>query len=122
MPQNRDEQRGRRPSTARLSDRRGFLQAGAIGGLGLCLGDVLCLQAQANNQSLKPTADSVIHIFLPGGMSAQESFDPKRYAPVEYRGPYGSIPTKIPGEHFGELFPRTAKIADKLKMRLNVQG
>ncbi len=114
MPQNRDLPHGQTPSTMRLPNRRGFLQAGAIGGLGLCLGDVLRLQAQTSAGSLKPTADSVIHIFLPGGMSAQESFDPKRYAPVEYRGPYGSIPTKITGEHFGDPFPKTAQIADKL--------
>ena len=59
---------------------------GVIGGLGLCLGDALRLRSATAPQGLEATADSVIHIFLPGGMAAQESFDPKRYAPVEYRG------------------------------------
>ena len=35
---------------------------------------------------LEAKAQSVIHIFLPGGMAHQESFDPKPYAPIEYRG------------------------------------
>jgi len=114
MPENPERQDPPDPSIQRQTTRRGFLQVGAVGGLGLCLGDALRLQGQQPAGALKPTADSVIHIFLPGGMSAQESFDPKRYAPVEYRGPYGSRPTSITGEHFGELFERTAKIADKL--------
>ncbi len=101
------------PTKERLPTRRSFLQVGAIGGLGLSLGDSFRMRAESPG-SLKPTADAVIHIFLPGGMSAQESFDPKRYAPVEYRGPLGSVPTKITGESFGECFARTAKIADKL--------
>ena len=41
------------------------------------------------------TAKNVIQIFLPGGMAAQESFDPKVYSPVEYRGPLGSVETSI---------------------------
>ena len=56
---------------------------------------------------------SVRELILPGGMSAQESFDPKIYSPVEYRGPLGSVETKIPGERFCELFRNTAQIADK---------
>jgi hypothetical protein len=59
-------------------------------------------------------AKSVIHIYLPGGMAHQESFDPKPYAPLEYRGPFKSIKTKIPGVHFSENFKETAKIADKI--------
>ena len=56
----------------------------------------------------------MIHIFLPGGMAHQETFDPKPYAPIEYRGELGSIPTKIPGEVFAETLPQTAQIADKI--------
>jgi hypothetical protein len=54
-------------------------------------------------------AKSVINIFLPGGISAQESFDPKPYAPLEYRGPMGSIETRLPGVRFGELLTDTAQ-------------
>jgi hypothetical protein len=59
-------------------------------------------------------ADGVIHIFLPGGLAAQESFDPKPHAPIEYRGELKAIPTKIKGERFSELLPRVADVADKL--------
>jgi uncharacterized protein (DUF1501 family) len=99
------------------TSRRDFLQVGVIGGLGLSLGDALRMQAHAapkTYESKEGPAKSVINIFLPGGMASQESFDPKLYAPVEYRGPYGSVPTKIDGEHFGELFKQTADVADKL--------
>ena len=48
----------------------------------------------------------MIHIFLPGGIAHQESFDPKPYAPIEYRGELGTIATKIPGEVFCETLPQ----------------
>jgi hypothetical protein len=60
------------------------------------------------------TADSVIHIYLPGGMAHQESFDPKPFAPIEYRGEMKQVQTKIPGELFGETLAKTAAIADRL--------
>ena len=47
-------------------------------------------------------------------MAQQESFDPKPYAPLEYRGPMNSIPTKIAGERIGEMFKRTAQVTDKM--------
>ena len=98
--------------------RRGFLTVGAVGGLGLTLGDWFAMReaAAAQNDYVTPPvkAQSVIHIFLPGGLSAQESFDPKPLAPIEYRGELRAIPTKITGEQFSELLPRTAGIADKL--------
>jgi hypothetical protein len=59
-------------------------------------------------------AKSVIHIFMPGGMAAQESFDPKPYAPIEYRGPLGTVKTKISGEVFSETLRETADVADKI--------
>jgi hypothetical protein len=63
---------------------------------------------------LQPKAKSVIHIFLPGGFAQQETFDPKPYAPIEYRGPLGSVRTAIDGVQFSEKFSETAKIADRL--------
>jgi hypothetical protein len=59
-------------------------------------------------------AKSVIHIFLPGGISSQETFDPKPYAPIEYRGPLGTVKTKITGEVFSQYLKDTADIADKI--------
>lgn len=92
-------------------NRREFLYTGLFGGLGLSMGDVLKLNAQS---SITPKAQSVIHIFLPGGAAAQETWDPKPLAPAEYRGPLKSVQTVIPGVHFSEHLAKTAKIADKL--------
>lgn len=99
-------------------NRRGFLAIGAVGGLGISLADFFALQSAsaAENEFVTPpvVAKSVIHIFLPGGLAAQESFDPKPYAPIEFRGELRAIDTKIPGVQFSELLPKTAGIADKL--------
>jgi hypothetical protein len=102
----------------RLS-RRGFLTVGAMAGLGgLNLADLFRLQsAQADLKqyaNFEGTAKSLIHIYLPGGMAHQESFDPKPYAPIEYRGEMRQIQTKISGELFGETLQKTSQIADKL--------
>ena len=65
-------------------------------------------------KSFEGTAKSIIHIFLPGGIAHQESFDPKPYAPIEYRGEMGQVATKISGEVFGDTLAKTAQVADKL--------
>src|SRR5436190_22176694 len=98
--------------------RREFLYVGLVGGLGLTLGNFLGVgRAHGDTktyESKEGPASSVIHIFLPGGIAAQESFDPKPYAPVEYRGPFGTIKTKIDGELFSETIQNIANIADKI--------
>jgi len=93
-------------------DRREFLFVGLVGSLGLTLGNLFKLQAQS--VAAKVRAQSVINIFLPGGIAAQESFDPKLLAPIEFRGPLGAVKTKLDGVYFSELLKRTADIADKL--------
>jgi len=96
--------------------RRNFLTVGAVGGLGLNLATFLQLREARAEQKhydfIPAKADSVIHIFLPGGMAHQESFDPKPYSPIEYRGEMGTIKTNT-GEVVSETIPRLAKIADK---------
>ena len=97
--------------------RREFMHVGFIGGLGLTLPGFLQMKAhgaQKFYESKEGPAKNVIHIYLPGGMAHQESWDPKPYAPLEYRGPFKSIPTKIPGVRFSENFKHSAKIADKI--------
>jgi uncharacterized protein (DUF1501 family) len=99
--------------------RRGFLAVGAVSGLGLTLGDYFRLRARADikqGRKIEPKADSVIHIFLPGGIAAQESFDPKPLAPVEYRGQLGTVATKLPGEVFCQTLPKLAQVADKITL------
>ena len=93
-------------------NRREFLFVGLVGSVGLTLGNLFKLQAQSTGS--KAVAQSVINIFLPGGIAAQESFDPKVLAPIEYRGPLGSVKTSIEGVHFSEHLKETAKVADKI--------
>lgn len=109
------------PAHFRRPSRRTFLHVGLAGVLGLTLDDYFRLQAAqtpAPGQSAPkaPAALSLIHIFLPGGMAHQDSFDPKPYAPVEYRGELGVVPTKLDGVHFNEYLKQTAQVADKLTL------
>jgi len=107
--------------------RRECVFVGLIGGLGLTLGDYLGLQGQARGADAMwsanvgvdktpkdPPAKSCIHIYLPGGMAHQESWDPKPLAPVEYRGSLGTVKTKIDGEYFSEMMKHSADVADKI--------
>ena len=103
-------------------NRRDFLYVGALGGLGLSLGDMFRHEARAAGEDWKDVAKpskenkakNVIQIFLPGGSAHQESWDPKHLAPQEYRGPLGTVATTIPGEYFSENMKMTAKIANKI--------
>lgn len=94
-------------------NRRDNLKIGLLSGLGFGLPEYLQLKAQDKIDS-KAKAQSVIYIYLPGGFASQETFDPKIFAPVEYKGPLNSIDTVIPGLKFGENLSQTAKIADKI--------
>lgn len=99
--------------------RRNFLTVGAVGGLGLSLGDFFRMRSvmadQKNYDFIPAKAESVIHIFLPGGMAHQETFDPKPYSPLEYRGEMGVTKTNT-GEIISEVLPRLAGIADKFTL------
>lgn len=98
--------------------RRDFLHVGVVGGLGLTLAEFLRIkEARADLKdyaSVEGPAKSVIYIFLPGGVAHQETFDPKPYAPVEYRGPFGTIDTNVSGVKFSEKMVKTAQVMDKL--------
>jgi uncharacterized protein (DUF1501 family) len=102
------------PGGSGRASRREFLFVGLAGGLGLALPDLLRLEAEAADPPTKAKARSLIHIFLPGGMAHQESFDPKPFAPIEYRGEMGSVKTKIEGVFFNECLKQTAQIADRI--------
>lgn len=97
--------------------RRNLLTVGAIGGLGLTLADFFQMRAaQAelkNYDFLEAKAQSIIHIFLPGGIAHQETFDPKPYAPIEYRGEMNVAKTNT-NEVFSETLPKLSQMADKL--------
>lgn len=92
--------------------RRDFLQVGLHGLLGLGMADLLRLRAEAG--SAKNTADTrCILVWLDGGPTHHETFDPKPDAPAEIRGDFKPIPTSVPGIHFSESVPRLASVADK---------
>jgi hypothetical protein len=93
--------------------RRSFLRAGALGLAGLTLPAWLEHKAQAG-ASAKDT--SVILIWLDGGPTHMETYDPKPEAPAEYRGPLKAIPTKVPGIYLNELMPRHAQVMDKVSI------
>ena len=98
--------------------RRSFLQVGFLGGLGISLSDYFRMQEAQGDQkfyeSVEGPAKSVIFIYLPGGMAHQETFDPKPFAPLEYRGPMSSIETVVPGIRLNEMLSKTAKVTDKM--------
>lgn len=106
------------PVGAPLLGRRNFLTVGAVAGVGLTLADVLQFESaraeQKHYDNIEAKAKSVIHIFLPGGIAHQETFDPKPYAPIEFRGELGVSQTNIPGEVFCETLPQTSQFADRL--------
>jgi len=94
--------------------RREFIKVGVLSGLGLSLGDFLKARAaRAAEDGPVPAAESVIMLFLAGGISHLDTFDPKPYAPIEYRGELGSVQTNT-GETFGGLVPKLAAVADKM--------
>lgn len=105
------------PTHFKNLSRRGFLQVGMLAGTSLTLPDLLRNQARGalkDYENFEGTAKSIIHIFLPGGIAQQESFDPKPHAPLEYRGEMQSIATKLNGIRFGQNFAKTAQVADKI--------
>jgi uncharacterized protein (DUF1501 family) len=93
-------------------DRRAFLQVGASSVLGLSLADLLRARAAQGVGGAK--AKAVILLWLWGGPSQLDTFDPKPHATLDYRGPFGTIPTRIGGVRFCELFPQLASHTDKL--------
>ena len=105
--------------SSRVITRRGALQVGTLGGLGLSLPDILRWEARSDQkdfQSRPGPAHSVINIFLPGGMAHQDTFDPKPKSPTEYRGGLEVIDTRLPGIQFSSLLPRTATILDRVTL------
>jgi uncharacterized protein (DUF1501 family) len=94
--------------------RREFLRAGLSGFASLSLPGLLRLRAAAAAQTTPRTA--VILVWLRGGASHLDTFDPKPDAPADYRGPFAPIATKIPGIQISELLPRLAACADRFAL------
>ncbi len=92
--------------------RREFMSLGLTGFTTLGLPGLLRLRA-ATAPASQSKNTSVIMVWLPGGCSHIDTYDPKPESTSEYRGPFKTIPTAIPGLQISELLPMQAKIADK---------
>src|SRR5689334_21174107 len=95
--------------------RRDFLQLGFGAVMGLGFSDLLRSRAAAAEAAGKPSPEQVncILIWLDGGPTHYESFDPKPDAPKEIRGEFKPISTSVPGIQFCEIVPQLAKTAHK---------
>jgi len=95
-------------------ERRGFLKAGFLGMAGLALPELLRAEARAaatgNSRSREK---SVIILWMRGGPSQHETWDPKPDAPAEFRGAFGAMRTKVPGIQICDLLPMSARLMDK---------
>ena len=95
--------------------RRDFLHVGTLGLGGLSLPWLLQARARAAPAGRPLTTDrSVIFLFLQGGPSQVETFDPKMTAPEGIRSATGEIATTLPGVTFGSTFTRLARLANRL--------
>jgi hypothetical protein len=94
------------------TSRRDFLKVGSLGLGALALPDLLRARAAAKDEGRQVRDTSVVWLWLGGGPTQVETFDPKMTAPVEYRSTVGEVSTTIAGETIGGLFPRIAQHAN----------
>ena len=97
--------------------RRGAIQLGLGGFMGLSFSEGLFQRANAEETSgTRAAAKGCILIWMDGGPTHFETFDPKPGAPAEIRGEFDAISTKLPGVQFSEHMTRLASIADKFAL------
>ena len=97
-----------------LVTRRGMLKTGMAGMAGLSLPDLLRARAQAAPSGrVTPTGKSVILLWMAGGPSQIDTWDPKPDRPYENRGPFGVTATKLPGVFLCEHLPKQAAMLDR---------
>src|SRR5262245_55507162 len=92
--------------------RREFLRAGLAGLSGLSLPGLFRLRAEAGVPELRERT-AVIIVWLIGGASHLETYDPNPLSGSDYKGPYDPIATRVPGLQICELLPRHAQATDK---------
>ena len=96
---------------------RSGVRAGALGLLGLGLGDLARLRADAEehrkSEGAAKKAKSVVYVFLSGGLSQIDSFDMKPDGPEAIRGEFQPIPTRTPGVQICEHLPMLARQSEK---------
>jgi hypothetical protein len=101
--------------------RRELLRIGGSALLGVSLGNIFALQAQAKKKQAGGgpgfgKAKSVILLYLQGGPSHLDLWDPKDNVPANVKSVFKAIDTKVPGCKFTELLPKLAKVNDKLTL------
>ena len=96
------------------SNRRDFLKIGALGATGFALPDLLRARAAASKDGSPTKGTSVVWLWLGGGPTHVETFDPKMSAPSEYRSVTGSVKTTLPGVELGGTFEKMGQQAGKM--------
>lgn len=110
---------GRRSLSCDGSTRRDFLKVGAIGAGAISAGGfrlpgLLAARARAASTGAVANDKSVVWLWLGGGPTHVETFDPKMTAPAEYRSITGEVATPLPGVTIGGTFPNMSRVADKM--------
>lgn len=97
-------------------NRRSFLRVGSLGLGSLGLPQLLMAKGLGAPETSLLTGKSVIFLFLHGGPSQIETFDPKMTAPIEIRSATGEVSTALPGVTFGSTLPKLAYLADRFSV------
>jgi hypothetical protein len=98
------------------TSRRDFLKIGGLGVTGFLLSDLLRARAAAAAAGKTTRNTSVVWLWLGGGPTQVETFDPKMSAPAEYRSTVGAVKTNLTGVEIGGVFPKIAQVADKMAL------
>lgn len=98
------------------TNRRDLLRLGLGGFSALSLPQLLQNRSEASEVQDRPRNTAIILVWLPGGHSHLETYDPKPGASSDYRGPYGPIDTTVPGMQLSELLPHHARVADRFTL------
>ncbi len=94
--------------------RREFLKIGTLGLSGLTLSKLLAARSRAASEGATTKDTSVVWLWLGGGATHIETFDPKPDAPVEFRSTVGAVQTSLPGVQIGGLLPKMAQQAHRM--------
>src|SRR5690349_24027818 len=96
------------------SSRRDFMKIGALSLGGLSLPGLLRAREAAARVGTPTKKTSVVWLWLGGGPTHIETFDPKMSAPAEFRSTVGAVKTNLSGVEIGGSFPKMAQVADKM--------
>src|SRR5436305_14457577 len=107
---------GRKSLDCTGQSRREFLRVGGLSALGLSLSGFLRLRHAAAGGAAPKKQVNCILLWMQGGPSHIDTFDPKPDAPAEIRGEFGTIPTTLPGVRVAEHLPHLARQTDKFSI------